>query len=308
MSTGMGTSAKNASFGFVRCLIAVLYRQAGLIALCALVGTAVSLALYARQPRVRASIAKVRVLAQARDDLRQCEDRIVALLVHDGGRGAGGGKAGSAAASAEDGLKLDLDPETAGTGNGAAPMAAAPQTRAPELQLRLDEVRQRDAGNAENALDLRSPGSGSQQRPAGAVRENTPLEAELDRLERARQLAQERFVALQRKLDRIDLYPRLNPAEAESRVVIDAAADRARPAEGRKNAIVALGTAAGLLLGLLLAGLRELGGERMRSPRDAERALGAPVLGAIPTLSAKARNACFGPSMGSPGVAPTELA
>ncbi len=51
------------------------------------------------------------------------------------------------------------------------------------------------------------------------------------------------------------------------------------------------GLAAGLLLGLLAAALRELGGQRMRSPREAEWALGAPVLGAIPTLSAKARGA-----------------
>jgi capsular polysaccharide biosynthesis protein len=51
------------------------------------------------------------------------------------------------------------------------------------------------------------------------------------------------------------------------------------------------GLIAGLLLGLLFAALRELRGGRMRSPREAEWALGAPVLGAIPTLSAKARDA-----------------
>lgn len=51
----------------------------------------------------------------------------------------------------------------------------------------------------------------------------------------------------------------------------------------------------GLLAGLLLAGVRELRGERMRSPREAEWALGVPVLGAIPTLSAKARDACLVP-------------
>ena len=55
------------------------------------------------------------------------------------------------------------------------------------------------------------------------------------------------------------------------------------------------GLVAGLLAGLLLAGLRELRGERMRSPREAEWALGVPVLGTIPTLSAKARDACFAP-------------
>ena len=59
------------------------------------------------------------------------------------------------------------------------------------------------------------------------------------------------------------------------------------------------GLLAGLLLGLLLASLRELRGARMRTPREAEWALGAPVLGAIPTLSAKARAA----SVGMPGSA-----
>ena len=56
------------------------------------------------------------------------------------------------------------------------------------------------------------------------------------------------------------------------------------------------GLAAGLLLGLLAASLRELGGQRMRSPREAQWALGAPVLGAIPTLSSKARDALVEPA------------
>jgi len=55
------------------------------------------------------------------------------------------------------------------------------------------------------------------------------------------------------------------------------------------------GLAAGLLLGLLLAALRELGGDRMRSAREASWALGAPVLGAIPTLSARARETLLEP-------------
>ena len=51
------------------------------------------------------------------------------------------------------------------------------------------------------------------------------------------------------------------------------------------------GLGIGLLLGLLLAALREWPGGRMRTVREAEWALGAPVLGAIPTLSTKARAA-----------------
>lgn len=79
---------------------------------------------------------------------------------------------------------------------------------------------------------------------------------------------------------------------------IQAALSLAPPAAGRPSPggiAVWPGLVAGLLAGLLLAGLRELRGERMRSPREAEWALGVPVLGTIPTLSARARDACFVP-------------
>lgn len=102
------------------------------------------------------------------------------------------------------------------------------------------------------------------------------------------------------------LAPRLNPTPAESHVIVDAPDPATRRSKSR---IVAWpGPLAGLLAGLLLAALRELGGDRMRSPREAERALGLPVLGAIPTLSAKARSAYFGPPTGAQNAAPTELA
>ena len=81
-----------------------------------------------------------------------------------------------------------------------------------------------------------------------------------------------------------------------------AALSLAPPAAGRPSPggfVAWPGLVAGLLAGLLLAGLRELRGERMRSPREAEWALGVPVLGTIPTLSARARDACFVP----PGLA-----
>lgn len=326
----MGKPVKKRSFGFVRNLIAVLYRQAGLIALCALAGAGVSLVPYVRhhasstkmqtarqgaQPFIEDDLqrgtgqdrragettsASIEAsLAQAREDLRQCEDRIVALLVEDGGR-ADGDKIGDADATAEGGLKLDLDPQMAATRGSAGPMAVALKTQV--LQLRLDEAHPLDADAAGNVLDAPPQRAGEQQGLAGAVRENTPLEAELDRLERARELAQERFAELQRELDQIGVAARRDPMDAGSRAVVDA------PEDSKGNAVALLGTAAGLLLGLLVAAVRELGGERMRSPREAEWALGVPVLDAIPTLSAKARNACLGLPLNAPDATPAEPA
>ena len=241
-------------------------------------------------------------LAQAKDDLRDTEDRIVDLLVRDGARGGSDGPVVAAArgnqalagatsgAAAEGGLKLDMNLEP-GVSAGAAPAVAALKAQTLDLQLRLDEARQLYTDDAENVRNLRAQLAGSQQRLAHSVRENTKLEAELNRLERTRSLAQERYVELQRKLDQIDLYLRLNPTEADSRVIIDAP-DHPSAAQGTKKKFVALlGPMAGLMLGLMLALLRELGGDRMRSAREAEWALGVPVLGAVPTLSVKARTA-----------------
>ena len=54
--------------------------------------------------------------------------------------------------------------------------------------------------------------------------------------------------------------------------------------EARKKKLIAMaGPAAGLLLGLLLAALRELTRQRLRTRRDVERLLGVPLLGALPS-------------------------
>ena len=74
-------------------------------------------------------------------------------------------------------------------------------------------------------------------------------------------------------------------------VAVQSLARPAAPPAGRWP----LGVASGLLLGLLAAALRELRGQRMRSSREAEWALGAPVLAAIPTLSARARAMLLAP-------------
>jgi len=65
---------------------------------------------------------------------------------------------------------------------------------------------------------------------------------------------------------------------------------------GLRGGALVPGLLAGLLLGLLAAAARELRGDRMRSAGEAEWALGVPVLGAIPTLSARARGALLRPA------------
>lgn len=80
--------------------------------------------------------------------------------------------------------------------------------------------------------------------------------------------------------------------------------DGAAPPAGRRAIGMLPGVLAGLLLGLLAAAARELRGDRMRSAREAEWALGAPVLGAIPTLSARTRGTLVAPASRRGGAEP----
>jgi len=188
-----------------RLLIAVPWRQAGLIALCALAGAAVTTMTSARQPRIVVSATTVRLGVPQRAE---------PLL--------------PPAAGASSALRLDLEPG-AFSENDATKLADASDAPSAASPLHLEGV---------DAID-------------DALREAPP---------------------------------------AAGRVVGDAA-DRLLPPVVVPGIAALPGLIAGLLLGLGLAALRELHGGRMRSPREAEWALGVPVLGAIPTLSAKARDA-----------------
>lgn len=239
----------------VRDLVAVAYRQAGLIVLCTLIGCGVSWMRYVRQPSIYISGDQVQAetdtqvsLRQASQDPSDATNRIAALTA----RNVGGARNGDT----DGGLKLDLNPEVnTGTGTGtdksATPTVVAmkSQTLRPALESRL------------------------------------PLPLEL---------------------------PLRLQIEEEPRDYTDDAPDRPPAAETRKKIVGAafgpIGPIGGLILGLLLAALREFGGERMRSPREAEWALGVPVLGTIPTLSAKVRDAYLFAHAGASTFAPTELA
>ena len=140
----------------------------------------------------------------------------------------------------------------------------------PRVQEILDAPSASSPGGVDLRLDL-DPGAVVAQ--AGA----TPASSPTLRL------------AAARPLDEIDAMLRLAPPAAGRVMRVPRAGDE------RSNALLP-GLVAGLVLGLLVAARRELRGQRMRSPREAEWALGAPVLGAIPTLSAKARDALLEPS------------
>ncbi len=153
-----------------------------------------------------------------------------------------------------------------------APAPARVAAAVPRVQEILDAPSASSAGGVDLRLDL-EPGAAVAQ--AGVAHGSSPAP---------------RLAA--RPLDEIDAMLRLAPPAAGRAML-------AAPVGGERSNALLPGLVAGLVLGLLVAARRELGGERMRSSREAEWALGAPVLGAIPTLSAKARDALLEPSSGA---------
>ena len=155
-----------------------------------------------------------------------------------------------------------------------------------DLQSQLEELRQTYTDETESVRKLKQRVNDARTRLASQVRATAANNAEFDRFDRQRLLAQDHYVELRRKLDQIDLYMQLTPAALDGRIVIDPPT-RPDASDARKKKVIALiGPAAGILLGVLLALLQDFLRKRMRTRRELERLLGMPLLGILPSVLA----------------------
>lgn len=245
---------------------------------------------------------------QSRAELLSLDEQIVALAARNTPRVAAADAAeagnGKRARNREERAARDgkdtstarrlRDNTFAGATVGNEQALAALKTQTVEMQAELDALRELYTDDAENVKNLRRRLEAMQRRLADGLTANVKASSNVNTLERQRLLAQERYTELQRKLDQIKLYLRLNPSDAESRVIVDAPS-KPLPSEGRRKAIILLaGPVIGLLLGLLIAGLRELFDQRLQSRRDVQSRLGLPVLGALPRFGAAERQRLAG--------------
>ncbi len=241
---------------------------------------------------------------QSRAELLALDEQIVALAARNTPRGASGdadsanGKRSRSkdAREAQDSsaARRLRDNTFAGATVGNEQALASLKTQTVEMQAELDALRELYTDDAENVKNLRRRLEAMQRRLADGLTANVKASSNVSTLERQRLLAQERYTELQRKLDQIKLYLRLNPSDAESRVIVDAPS-KPQSNEGKRKPILLLaGPVIGLLLGLLLAGLRELFDQRLQSRRDVQSRLGLPVLGALPRFGAAERQRLAG--------------
>lgn len=226
-------------------------------------------------------------IGQARDELNQVETRMVEVAVGGSVKVAGDDMVLTPPRSkptvGSSVLRLDLGGEPEGNRQQQALAALKLQTL--DLQAKLEETRQLYTDDADNVRVLRQRLAQSRERLARGVREGARVDAQLARLDRERALAQDRYLELQKKFDQIDLYLKLTPTEADSRVVLDPPSQPGADEGQRRGKLAVLGPLAGLLLGLLLAGVRELLDRRLHSPVELARLPGLHLLGEIPRLN-----------------------
>ncbi|WP_396269291.1 hypothetical protein [Ideonella sp.] len=220
-----------------------------------------------------------RQMIQARDELRAVEGEMTEVLMRQARRAEADGTGGSLV-TARTGASLQGE---ADGGSGQL------KNHMMELQIQLDQARQLYTDDAEPVKAVKRRLAAAEARLRQGMGDGVRTNADLGRLERQRNLAQERYVELRKRLDQIELYLQANQEENQARTVVDNASAASGSGKAKQLMLMVLGPILGLALGLLLAGVREFMDGRMRSPKDVRQTLGLPVLGQVSELSRKAR-------------------
>jgi len=234
----------------------------------------------------QASYALIRdKMMAAQADLDQLDQRLLKLMVAQGKR-SDVPVQGTPPVPVEvvvepgEGLRMDTMLGSARAGGTSAVGLLKQQTVT--LQSRVEELRQQYTDEAEPVRNAKRQLAQAEARLSRSVQAGAELEAQMRQLERARTLAQDRYIELRRKLDQIELYLASSPDESASRVLTERAQVPDKPERKKLIVLGVLGPMLGLALGLLLAGLREYFDHRLQSAEDVERYLGLDALAIIP--------------------------
>jgi uncharacterized protein involved in exopolysaccharide biosynthesis len=156
------------------------------------------------------------------------------------------------------------------------------RTEAIELQAKLEDARQSLTDDSPTVRHLTEQLHELQARLRTGVQANAELGTGIERLERQRALTVERFKELRAKRDQIELYLQLNPVVSDTRVVTEAPVPPDKPNVKLKLIIGMAAPIAGLLLGLLIAGVREYFDHRLEHAGDIKRYLALETLAVLP--------------------------
>ena len=214
-------------------------------------------------------------------ELESLDDQILELTVEDASRAdVSSPDAGVVVGKTSTGATLDATLASART--GAPSSLGLLKTETIEMQTKLEEARQLYTDDSPNVRHLLEQLRELRKRLHVGVRASAELDARLERLERQRALAVERFTELRMKRDQIELYLQLNPIISDTRLVTEAPLEPEKSKAKVKIVVGILGPLAGIFIGLLIAGLREYFDHRLQDSADVNRYLGLDTLAILP--------------------------
>jgi uncharacterized protein involved in exopolysaccharide biosynthesis/Mrp family chromosome partitioning ATPase len=176
------------------------------------------------------------------------------------------------------GAPRNLVPEV-GFGDDGALLAL--KSRLTQLEMQLAEVLLNYTDDNSRVGLLRSQIGELRGRVQGETRRNAQNDTGLMSLQRELRIAEETYLDVKRRMNQIALFREINPAHADTRIVVDAPLRPTQSDAGRKILLWIAAAVAGLFLGLAVAGALELADHRLSSPGDVLRYLGLPTLGAL---------------------------
>ena len=220
-------------------------------------------------------------------ELNDLDDQVLGLTVQQASRAdiPPLDSRGGAGRDARENSAVPLDTTLNSARSGVQSSLALLRTEILELQGKLDEEKQLFTDESPNVKHLQQQLDTLHARLYAGVRSSAESDERLQRLDRQRALALERFNQLRVKRDQIDLYLQLNSVESDSRFVTETPVQPDKPLLKTKIRIGVLGPLAGVLLGLMLAGLSEYFDHRVQSAEDVKKYLGCNMLGIVPKVS-----------------------
>lgn len=219
-------------------------------------------------------------IARSKKELKTIEDAMVALAVRESAQPEFASSTTTASFGGGGQARRDAGRNANETATSQLVMQVL------DLQGQLDALRENFTEQTQSVVRLRQRLGEVRGRLAAQMRTSATNSATFNQLERQRVIAQDHYVELRRKLGQIDLYMALTPAALDGRIVVSPPTHpEAEDSDGIRSKLPLIaGPVVGLMLGLLLAGLRELLQPRVRTRREVERLLGLPMLGALPSM------------------------
>jgi uncharacterized protein involved in exopolysaccharide biosynthesis len=179
--------------------------------------------------------------------------------------------------------RVQRTPSDGGIAGDGAPMSdstvPALRSRLMDLEFQRSEMEQVFTDRAENVRNVQALITEVRLKLKTAIRKSADDDTTLIELHRQLTNEEARLLDLKRKNDQIALFLAMNPTQTTNRVVVEVPLLPDRSDWKKKAVPGVLSAIAGLLLGLAIAGFRELGDHTLRDAADARRYLGVESLG-----------------------------